>query len=75
MVQSRDTSVNGYMITDIFSCDVAPGKHAIDDITFLSSSLEENGIDKIESVELSFVISDANSFKSLYKTGKINITF
>lgn len=55
-VQVRDVSVNGFMVDPIFSADVAAGKHAVDSITFMSNNLDENEIDKIKDVELSFHI-------------------
>lgn len=55
-VQARDTSVNGFMVTTVFSQDILPGKHAITSVTFMSSDLEDNGITEISDIELSFHI-------------------
>lgn len=55
-VQVRDESINGYMMDGIMSEDVQPGKKANAELSFLNSSLEENGISSIESVEFSFHI-------------------
>ncbi len=74
-VQTRDTSVNGFMVDSICSTDVTPGKRAIDGITFMSSDLEENGIESIEDVELSFHIFDADSWNTIADSEKITITF
>ncbi|MBQ9463462.1 MAG: hypothetical protein IJU68_07410, partial [Bacteroidales bacterium] len=35
-VQSRNVSVNGFMINSIFSCDIVNGKHALDTISFIN---------------------------------------
>ncbi len=64
-------SVNGFMLMPIFSCDIYNGKMAIDDITLLSSELEENDIEKIEEVELSFHIYDLDSYSTIKDTDPI----
>ena len=74
-IQTRDVSVNGFMIDGYFSSDVAPGKHAVDAITFLSSELEDNDITTFETVELSFVAYNSKNYDQLFKTDKINLTF
>lgn len=51
--QARDTSVNGYMISPVFSCKVKNGKIANTGLVFSNSKLEDNGINEIENVELS----------------------
>lgn len=70
-----DVSVNGFMIHAVLSCKVNAGKRAIAGITFMESSLEENSIEKIESVEVSFTIIDADSGDTIAKTQTITITF
>ena len=47
-------SVDGFMLSPIFSTTVYNGKKAIDDITLLQSDLEENNITSIDQVELQF---------------------
>ncbi len=74
-VQSRDVSINGFMVDAMFSCDVMPGKKAVDTITFLSSELEENEITTIEDVELSFHIFDSESWDGIVDTEVVSITF
>lgn len=64
-VQCDDMSINGFMMTPYFSCDVYDGKKAIDDITIMSSELEENGIESIEDVELKFHIFDADTYDTI----------
>jgi hypothetical protein len=60
-----DMSINGFMISPLFSTTVYDGKKSIDDITVLSSDLEENGIETIEEVELKFHIYDADSYSTI----------
>ena len=58
IIQCDDMSINGFMITPYFSSTVYDGKKAIDEITLMSSDLEENGITSIEDIELKFNIMD-----------------
>ena len=69
MVQSRDVSVNGIMQQNvIFSCDVAAGKSANDELTFMSSELEQAGINQIGEVELKIAVSNADDWSDLFTT-------
>lgn len=63
-VQCDDMSVNGFMVTPFFSSTVYDGKKAIDEITILSSDLEENNISSIEDIELKFKIYDEDFMSS-----------
>ena len=63
------------MVDPFFSCDIAPGKHAIDTITFMSSDLEKNEIKSIESVELSFHIFDGDTWNDIVDTPVVTINF
>lgn len=74
-VQVRDTSVNGFMIDTVMSQDVVTGKKAITAVTFLSSSLEENSITDITSVETSFHIFDTEDWSNEIDTDPITINF
>lgn len=74
-IQTRDTSVNGFMIEPIFSEEVCPGKRSIAAITFMSSELEENAISEITEVELSFHIFDTTGWDTVVDTDPILITF
>lgn len=60
-----DMSINGFMMSPLFSTTVYDGKKSIDDIAVLSSDLEENGIESIEQVELKFHIYDADSYSTI----------
>ncbi len=74
-VQTRDVSINGFMVDAIFSCDVAAGKRAVSAITFMDSDLEENEITSINDVDLSFHIYDADSWETIVDTEIVNISF
>ena len=49
-VQTRDESVNGFMVGTYFSCDVC------DRIVFSSTEFDENNIENFETVEFTFHI-------------------
>ena len=74
-VQAQDCSINGFMVDPYFSCDVVSGKHAITTISFSSSELEENEIETIETVELSFHIFDMETWDTIVDTAPITINF
>lgn len=74
-VQTRDVSVNGFMMDPIFSSDMMPGKCAVDTITFMSEELEENDITAIETVELSFTIFDFENWQTIVDTETVTISF
>lgn len=74
-VQTRDVSINGFMVNATFSCEIAAGKRAVDAITFLESDLEKNGITAITDVELSFHIFDSETWNTTVDTGAIQIAF
>lgn len=64
-VSVDDMSINGFMMSPLFSTTVYDGKKSIDDIAVLSSDLEENGIEAIEQVELKFHIYNADSYSTI----------
>lgn len=64
-VSCDDMSVNGFMVTSLSSTAVYKNKYAFGDITILSSSLEENGITSIDTIELKFKIYEADTFKTI----------
>lgn len=74
-IQTRDCSINGFMVDPVFSSDVIDGKKAFDSISFMESDLEENGITAIESIDLSFHIFDMESWDTITDTEVITITF
>jgi len=75
IIQMRDTSVNGFMIDPMFSCEVLAGKRAYDSITFLESYLTENDIDRIDDMEFSLHIFDSNSWNTIKDTEKLIVSF
>ena len=55
-VQTRDESVNGFMVGTYFSCEVCAGKRAVDCMVFSPTELDENNIENFETVGFSFHI-------------------
>lgn len=74
-VQTRETSINGFMVETLFSQEVLPGKHAVAGITFLNSDLEENDIEKIEQLEFSFHIFNTETWKTIKDTDPVKLSF
>jgi hypothetical protein len=73
-INCDNMSVNGFMISPVFSSTVYAGKMAIDDITIMTSDLEANGISSVDTVELTFHIYDAESFSTIVDTDPISFT-
>ncbi len=67
-------SINGFMMNPLFTSTVYNGKKAIDDITILSTDLEENGIETVEDVELKFHIYDEDSYNTIADTDAITFS-
>ena len=67
-VSCDDMSINGFMVTSLLSSTVYMGKYAIDDITILSSSLEENDITSIDTIELKFHIFNPDTYRTIVDT-------
>ena len=74
-VQANDVSVNGFMVDALISEEITPGRHAIADMTFMSSELEENGIENMEDLELSFHIFDTDTWDTITDTDVIAVKF
>ncbi|HHT66206.1 MAG: hypothetical protein ACOX25_11710 [Caldicoprobacterales bacterium] len=71
IVQCDNMSINGFMVTPYFSSTVNDGRMALSDITILSSDLEDNGIEKIEDIELVFHIINPDTFATIFETDPI----
>lgn len=74
-VQARDESVNGFMIDSIMSTDISRNNKAVSSLTFMSTDLEENSIDEINEIELSFHIYDYDTFDTYYDTEMVRVEF
>ena len=73
-VSCENMSINGFMVTPLFHSDVYSGKKAVDDITILSSDLEENSITKIEEIEVSFRIYNSDTYDTIADSDPVKLT-
>lgn len=73
-IQTRNSSVNGYMVDFQMSCDIAAGKKANDGMDISSSDLEKSGIDTIANLEFSFHIFDADNWEAFADSEQITLT-
>jgi len=73
-VQIRNLAINGVMVESIFSCDVATGKKANDEITFMSTDLEIAGIETIRDIEFNFHVFDLETWDTIFDSEVVNIT-
>lgn len=69
-VSCDNLSVNGYMVTELFSAEIYSGKKIFDSIELLQSDLDENNIDKINEIETEFKITDSK-YKTIAESGKV----
>lgn len=70
-VSVDDLSINGFMVESLMYDTVYKGKMAIADISLLDSDLKENGIAKINDIEVKFSVSEADSYETLFETEAI----
>lgn len=71
-VSSSSSRVNGYSIDGTLYTVLKPGKSAYDSITFFSTELTENDITDIESISVSFHITNADTY-DYYDTDYANL--
>lgn len=74
-IQTRDVSVNGFMVDPIISEDVVAGKKAMSAVQFMDSQLEENKIEDISDVELSFHVFEEENWDTIFDTETISLKF
>lgn len=67
MFSVRDVSVNSFMIDPFWASEIAAGKKANESVTFLSSDLEKNGIEKVEEITFTLVVYESDDMSAEYK--------
>lgn len=72
-VQTRDSSVNGYMVETMLSADVVSGKKANDEIVFMASDLEACGIETVADMEFAFHIFTTEDWEDYLDTAPIQL--
>lgn len=70
-ISCDDMSINGFMVSPYFYSEVYAGKKAVDEITILESDLEENGIESVEDIELTFRIYNPDTYDTIDETDSI----
>ena len=73
-VSCENMSINGFMVNPLFYSNVYNSKMAFDEITIFSSDLEDNNIETIEELELSFRIYDPDTFENIAETEPISFS-
>lgn len=73
LVQVRDFSVNGVMMSELFSCTVTAGKTAIDSIDVFDSALTEKGLTAINDAEFNFYIANNDNWLENYESDTITV--
>lgn len=64
MFSVANAAVNGVQTDPYFAAEVAAGKKANEEINFMDSSLEENGITEFTDIELSFRVYDSDDWEA-----------
>ena len=74
-VQTRDESINGYMMSAIISENVSVGKKSYTDMTFSAYELKENYISTIYDTEFSFHIFKQEDWETIDDSQSIKLSF
>ncbi len=72
-VQTDEVIVNGYDMTSAMNLTILPGKRAVDVVTFYKLDMEENDIEVIDSVKISFTLKNADNWETIDSTDLINV--
>lgn len=72
-VSCENMSINGFMVDGYLYCNVFPGRMAVDFIIISSTDLEDNGIESIEEIDLSFRIINADTYNLIVETDTISL--
>ena len=64
MFSVDSASINGVVTDPYFASDVAAGKKAREDISFMDENLEKNDIGEYTDIELTFSVSDADDWSA-----------
>ena len=70
-VSCESLSVNGFMVSTLFTETLFPGPYTVSDLELFKSSLEENGITAVESISFELKFYSKQTYQTLFKTGEI----
>lgn len=75
-VRVDSVTVNGYTISLYgWNCTVTMDRQAVEELTILSSEIEDCGIQDISTIEVDFVIVDSDTYTTIQETPTIRIEF
>lgn len=74
-VSVENLTVNGFTVNTFFYAQVASGKKANEKLEVLNTYLENNDIDKIETLELSFHIINSDTFSVIDDSDAVTLAF
>ena len=75
VVQAWEVSVNGYMTDGTLSCDVLNGTHAVSDLLLSGSSLDDNGIESLETCDFNLHIYALATFDTIVDSDPVSLRF
>ena len=75
MVSVEDVSVNGFMADPLFAREVGAKRSAFTNISWMDSAFEENGIDTVESIEMTMHAYDSENYGDDYFKDTITLDF
>ncbi len=73
-ISNEDTAVNGFMVNGFLYVRILPGMRAIDELSFSDSTLEENGITSVDTIEVNFRIYDSNTYDTIANTESFTLS-
>lgn len=73
MIDCDELAVNGFEVTSLMMSNLLDGKTLVYDLNLLKSDLEDNGIEKIEEVEMNFSFMEDNLFDTIGETGALTL--
>lgn len=74
VISCDDMSVNGFMVTPYFHCQVNASCRAVSNITVMESDLEANGIQAVENIQLAFRGYSPDSYDTLFETDPVDFS-
>ncbi len=73
-IQTEDVTVNGISLNPLFSCDIVPGKVSLCTMDFHSSDMEDNNIEKVQDIEMKFVLYDMDTYRRIAQSGTVTLS-
>ncbi len=74
-VTLKDVLINGHELDSYSSCTLLPNRRAVTSYTFLSSAIQENGIDKFETATITLHLYDAKTWLDIADSVPIELMF